>query len=181
MVNTIEEINIFSSGFKANPFPFFARLRAEEPVFRTALPDKTMVWLVTRYEDVNILLKSERFAKDRYNAMTPEQISKQPEVNPLLRPFESSIFDLDPPQHTRLRSLVHKAFSPRLIETMRTRAQTLADEFLDAAAPKGEMDIIRDYALPLPMFLITEILGVPAQDRDRFREWSKIRVGLSVQ
>ena len=173
-----ERTDVFSAEFKANPFPFFACLRAEQPVYRTALPDKNSVWLVTRNKDVNFLLKSELFVKDRYNAMTPEQISRQPEAHPMFRPLERSILDLDAPEHTRLRALVHKAFTPRLVEKMRARAQTLADELLDAVAAKGEMDVIADYALPLPMLLITEILGVPAQDRDKFREWSKIIVSV---
>ena len=89
------------------------------------------------------------------------------------------MLDLDPPDHTRLRALVHKAFTPRLIEQMRTRVQTLADELLDAVAQKGEMDLIRDYALPLPMTMITEILGVPTQDRDKFHKWSKVIVSVN--
>lgn len=83
------------------------------------------------------------------------------------------MLDLDPPDHTRLRALVHKAFTPSLIVQMRDRIQTLADELLDAVARKGEMDLINDYALPLPMTIITEILGVPTSDRDKFHRWSR--------
>jgi cytochrome P450 PksS len=86
--------------------------------------------------------------------------------------------DLDPPDHTRLRQFVHKAFTPRLIEQMRERVQTLANDLLDAVARKGEMDLIREYALPLPMIIITEILGVPIQDRDKFHKWSKVIVAV---
>jgi cytochrome P450 len=86
--------------------------------------------------------------------------------------------DLDPPDHTRLRQLVHKAFTPRLIEQMRERVQTLANELLDAATRKAEMDLIREYALLLPMTIITEILGVPIQDRDKFHKWSKVIVSV---
>ena len=89
------------------------------------------------------------------------------------------MLDLDPPDHTRLRGLVHKAFTPRLIEQMQARVQTLADELLDSVAPKGEMDLIRDYALPLPMTIITEILGVPTRDRDKFHKWSKQIVSVN--
>lgn len=172
-------MDIYRAEFKANPFPFYARLRAEQPVYQTNLPDKTRVWLVTRYEDVYSLLKDERFAKDRRNAMTPEQLRKQPWVPRMFRPLERNMLDLDPPDHTRLRGLVHKAFSPRLIEQMQTRVQTLAGELLDAVAKKGEMDLIRDYALPLPMTLITEILGVPPGDRDKFHKWSKVIVSVN--
>ena len=177
-MNTAQQVNILSPEFKANPFPLLARLRAEQPVCRITLPDKTPVWLVTRYEDVKTLLTDERFAKSRYNALTPEQLRKQPWVPPMFRPLERTMLDLDPPDHTRLRQFVHKAFTPRLIEQMRERVQTLANELLDAVARKGEMDLIRDYALPLPMTIITEILGVPIQDRDKFHKWSKVIVAV---
>jgi len=89
------------------------------------------------------------------------------------------MLDLDPPDHTRLRALVHKAFTPRLVEQMRARVQTLADELLEGITRHGEMDLINDYALPLPMTIITEILGVPTSDRHKFHKWSKAVVSLS--
>src|SRR5258705_6627392 len=100
-------------------------------------------------------------------------------VPPMFRPLERNMLDLDPPDHTRLRALVHKAFTPNLIGQMRDRIQTLADELLDGVASKGEMDLINDYALPLPMTIITEILGVPTSDRDKFHKWSKAVVSLT--
>jgi cytochrome P450 len=178
MMNMAQQVNILSPEFKSNPFPLLSRLRAEHAVCRVTLPDKTPVWLVTRYEDVKTLLTDERFAKSRYNALTPEQLRKQPWIPPMFRPLERTMLDLDPPDHTRLRQFVHKAFTPRLIEQMRERVQTLANELLDAAARRGEMDLIRDYALPLPMTIITEILGVPIQDRDKFHKWSKVIVSV---
>lgn len=173
------QLNIVSPEFKANPFPFLAALRATEPVYRTTLPDKTPVWLVTRYEDVNALLKDDRFPKNRRSALTPEQLRRLPWVPPMFRPLERNMLDLDAPDHTRLRGLVHQAFTPRLVERMRARVQTLADELLDAVARRGEMDLINDYALPLPMTIITEILGVPTSDRHKFHKWSKAVVSLS--
>src|SRR3954454_4869915 len=142
---------LFSPEFWAAPSPLFARLRAEEPVFRTILPPRTPIWLVTRHEDVQAILKDERFAKDRVNAMTPEQLRKHPWIPPMFRPLERNMLDLDPPDHTRLRALVQKAFTPRLVEQMRGRIEVLADELLDAVQSRGEMDLIRDFALPLPM------------------------------
>lgn len=180
-MKTVPQVNIVSPEFKANPFPFLATLRANQPVYPTHLPDKTKtpVWLVTRYEDVNALLKDERFPKNRRNALTPEQLRKLPWVPPMFRPLERNMLDLDSPDHTRLRALVHKAFTPRLVEQMRERVQTLADELLEGVARRGEMDLINDYALPLPMTIITEILGVPTRDRDKFHKWSKAVVSLS--
>ena len=174
-----QKIDIVSSQFKADPFPILAHLRRDEPVYRATLPDKTPVWLVTRYEDVHSLLRDGRFAKSRYNAMTPEQLRKQPWVPSMFRPLERNMLDVDPPDHTRLRGLVHKAFTPRLIDQMQRRVQTVADELLDVVSQKGRMDLIGDYALPLPMTIITEILGVPTKDRDKFHKWSKVIVSLN--
>ena len=178
-MNAVPHPNIVSSEFKADPFPFLKRLRASEPVFRTALPDGTPVWLVTRYNDVLSLLRDEHFTKNRRSALTSEEARKLPWTPPMFRPLERNMLDLDPPDHTRLRSLVHKAFTPHLVEKMRTRVQTLADELLDMVGPRGEMDLIKDYALPLPMTIITEILGVPTKDRDAFHKWSNAVVSLT--
>ena len=178
MIQT-QKVDITSSQFKADPFPVLAHLRHTQPVYRTTLPDKTSVWLVTRYEDVHSLLRDGRFAKNRYKAMTPEQLRKQPWVPPMFRPLERNMLDLDQPDHTRLRGLVHKAFTPRLIEQMQMRVQTVADELLDAFLQNGKMDLIKDYALPLPMTIITEILGVPTKDRDKFHKWSKVIVSIN--
>jgi cytochrome P450 len=173
------QINIVSPHFKANPFSLLADLRGSQPVCRTTLPDKTPVWLLTRYEDVATLLKDERFVKDKRKAMTPEQLRKMPWVPPMFRPLERNMLDLDSPDHTRLRTLVHKAFTPGLVARMRERVQSLADELLTQIMHKGECDLIRDYALPLPMIIITEILGVPTRDRGKFHKWSNAVVSLS--
>jgi len=178
-VTTTTQPNIVSPEFKANPFPFLAGLRVSQPVYQTILPDKTQVWLITRYADVTALLKDERFVKNRRTAMTPEQLRKTPWAPPMFRPLERNMLDLDAPDHTRLRALVHKAFNPSLIGQMRYRIQALADELLEGVASKGEMDLINDYALPLPMTIITEILGVPTSDRNKFHRWSKAIVSLT--
>ena len=140
-MNIATQVNIVDPDFKANPFPFVAGLRISQPVYRTTLPDKTPVWLITRYEDVTTLLKDEHFVKNRRTAMTSEQLRKMPWVPPMFRHLERNMLDLDPPDHTRLRALVHKAFTPSLIGQMRDRIQTLADELLDGVARKGEMDL----------------------------------------
>jgi cytochrome P450 len=178
-VSTSHPPDIASPQFKADPFPFLTRLRAQEPVYRATLSDKTPVWLLTRYDDVNALLKDPRFAKSRRAAMTPEQLVRQPWMPPLFRPLERNMLDVDPPDHTRLRALVQKAFTPRLIEQMRARIESLAEELLDRVAGNGVMDLIDDYALPLPMTIITEILGVPTRDRHRFHKWSTAIVSLT--
>jgi len=176
---TTQPVNIVSAEFKADPFPFFARLRASDPVYRTTLSDKTVVWLITRYDDVNALLRDGRFTKNRRSALTKEQLRKLPWTPPMFRPLERNMLDLDPPDHTRLRSLVHKAFTPSLVEQMRSRTQNISDELLDRIVSLGEMDLIGNFALPLPMTIITEMLGVPTKDHDKFHRWSKAVVSLT--
>jgi cytochrome P450 PksS len=165
-------VNIASPEHKANPFPFYARLRAESPVFKVSLPDKQTAWLVTRYDDVVTVFKDERFAKDRLNALTKEQLARQPWMPGFFQPLSRNMLDLDPPDHTRLRALVFKAFTPSLIERMRGRVQQLTDALLDKVQASGRMDLIRDYAQPLPTTIIAEMLGVPVADRHKFQRWS---------
>jgi cytochrome P450 PksS len=178
-MNQLPQINIISPAFKANPYPFYAQLRAEAPVYRTILPDKQPAWLITRYADVMLVLKDEqRFVKNPANAKSKAQLAKMPWIPPMFKPFMHNLLDSDWADHTRLRGLVHKAFTPQLIEQMRDRVQTLADELLDAAQRKGQMDVIRDYALPIPLTIISEILGIAPADRARFHKWSKALITL---
>ncbi len=170
------QVDLFSPDFKANPYPTYARLRSEAPIHRVALPDGRGMWLGTRYNDVSAVLRDERFVKDWRNAMTPEQIAGVPPIPEVMKPLTRNMLDTDPPDHERLRALVSKAFTPRLIERMRPRVQEIADALLDAVRDKGEMDLIDDYAFPLPITVIAELLGVPAEDRDKFREWSDAAV-----
>src|SRR5262249_19795184 len=158
--------------FKEDPFPVFARLRDEAPVCRVPMPDTLNTWLVTRYDDVVALLKDERFIKDRRAALTPQQTARQPWIPKAVRPLERNMLDLDPPDHTRLRALVQKAFTPRLIESLRGRIQEIADGLLDAPRRRGRIELMREFALPLPSIVIAELLGIPARDRHRFHRWS---------
>jgi cytochrome P450 len=167
-----DPVNIASPEFKANPYPFYARLRAEAPVYRVTLPTNETAWLITRYDDVAMVLRDERFVKDTSNAMTPEQIARQPWARKVFKSLKRNLLNQDPPDHRRLRALVHKAFTPRLIEPMRERVRRLADERLDRVQDRGRMDLVRDYALPVPTTIIAEMLGVPAEDRHRFHRWS---------
>src|SRR5689334_8649717 len=150
-MTTPANVNITSPEFKANPYPFYARLRAEEPVIRVPIPGKQFVWLITRYDDVAAALKDERFVKNRRNAREQDQLAKEPWMPAFAKAMDSNMLDLDAPDHTRLRGLVHKAFTPKIIEEMRGRVQSITDELLDAAQARGQMDLIRDFALPLPV------------------------------
>lgn len=171
-MDSLMNVNIASPAFKANPYPFYARLRAEAPVFPVTLPSKQTAWLITRYDDVMMAFKDERFVKDKRNALTPEQVAQQPWVPAMFKPLERNMLDLDTSDHSRLRGLVHTAFTPQRVEQMRARIQTLADELLDSVERQGHMDVIHAYALPIPTTIIAEMLGVPVVDRHRFHRWS---------
>jgi len=181
--NKIVAPDLASPQFKADPYPFYTRLRAEAPVWRTILPDRRAAWLVTRYEDVARVLKDDTFAKDKLNAMDPEQQAKTPWVPSFLKPLERNMLDLDDPDHARLRALVSKAFTPRLIERLRGRIEVLCEELLDAMERKGERrgqtELVADYAVPLPATVIAELLGVPAEDHAKFHRWSNRLVSVS--
>lgn len=157
--------------FKANPYPFYARLRAEAPVCRTKLFGKP-TWLITRYDDVVAMLKDERLLKEWY-----------PATKWLFR-FAGSItrhmLNRDAPDHTRLRALVQKAFTPKLIEHMRERIQSICDDLLNDLATNGRMELIRGYALPLPLTIIAALVGIPEQDRLRFHSFSRSSISAST-
>lgn len=152
-----------SPAAKANPYPTYAYLRENQPVHCVTLPSGGHRWLITRYADAERALCDPRLVKTR-----PADDDLPDDVRPLMK----SLIGTDPPDHTRLRALVRKAFSPRLVDRLRPRIQQIADELLDAVAHAGWMDLIDDYAFPLPIMIITELLGVPSADSAQFRVWS---------
>lgn len=178
-MNEIAAADLASSRFKADPYPFYARLRAEAPVWRTTLSDKRTAWIVTRYEDVAGVLKDDRMAKDPLNAQDPEQLAREPWVPGFLKPLERNMLDVDEPDHRRLRTLVSKAFTPRLIERLRARIERICLELLDDMERNGKTELVRDYALPLPATVIAELLGIPASDHRKFHRWSNKIVSIS--
>jgi cytochrome P450 len=171
--------NMASRQFKTNPYPIYTQLRAEAPVARVALPDKRVAWLITRYDDVLAALRDERLVKDLRNAIPPDQQKKQPWVPGVFKPLERVMTHVDGSDHQRLRALVQQAFTPRMVERMQARAEQVCNELLDAVQPRGRMDLIREYAMPLPATIIAEILGVPAADRYAFQRWTKALITAS--
>ncbi len=123
------------------------------------------IWVVTRYDDVVRVLKDQRFSKD--------YVQKYPWVPPSIRAMFRNLLTIDPPDHTRLRSLVQQAFTPRLMEELRDRIQRVCDELLDRAGSSDAIELIEAYALPVPLTIISDLLGVPVQDRRRFAPWTK--------
>jgi cytochrome P450 len=158
---------------KANPFPLYVRLRAEAPVVRFIAGDKKPAWLITRYADVSAALKEPRLAKNPFIALTDEERKRTvPWMPGFLRPLSQTMLDQDPPDHGRLRSLVHQAFTPRRVEDLRARVEVIAAELAAQARARGSFDLLEDFAAPLPITVISEMLGVPADERRRFRRWT---------
>src|SRR5262245_35147617 len=122
--------DLASPQFKANPFEFYARLRAETPVYRVRLPDKQNAWLLSRYDDALAMLKDERLAKDKLNVRRPEDSRKDPWIPSFFKPLARNMLDVDVPDHTRLRALVQKAFTPRIVERMRGRVEELSESLI---------------------------------------------------
>ena len=178
----LPRIDIPDPAFKADPFPLYARLRAESPVHPVDLPRLGRAHLVTRYDDVAAAFRDERLLKNRRTALTADQFARSPRIPRALAPLERGLLSLDGEDHHRLRGLVHRAFTPRRIEQMRDQAERLAEDLLDAAlagaARTGRFDLVADYALPLPLTLIARILGVPERDNRRFRAWTVALLSL---
>jgi cytochrome P450 len=159
-------------GFVANPYPVYARLRADHPVL---YDDATDHWLVSRYVDVNALLRDRRFGRTYLHLATHEEMGHPPDP-PQLDPFwhliRSGILDMEPPDHTRVRRLVSKAFTPRTVEALKPSVQAIVNRLVDAVRGTGEFDLIANVAEPLPVEIIAEMLGVPEADRHHLRPWS---------
>jgi cytochrome P450 len=160
----------FDSDLLANPYLLFDELRTADPVHRSSFLDG---WVLTRYRDISAILRDARVSSNRQPAFMrqlPQDVFE--EMRPLARIFSAMVGLSDPPAHTRLRGLVNKAFTPRMVEALRPRIREIVNELLDQVFSSGRMDVIADFAYPLPAIVIAEMLGVPTQDRDQFKRWS---------
>jgi cytochrome P450 len=156
--------------FLADPFPLYRRLREAGPVRRVVIAGGLEAWLLTRYEDGLAALSDPRLSSDVRDASDPRLVGQLPEFE--RESMMSSMLRSDPPDHTRLRRLVSKAFTARRVAGLRPRVQEITDRLLDAVAPAGRADLVADVALPLPVTVICELLGVPADDRRDFQRWT---------
>jgi cytochrome P450 len=161
-----------SPDFKHDPYPIYAELRAQTPIF---YDDGLCMWVVARHEDVSALLRDRRLGRSIEHVKSRAELGlppKDPRYAPFDRLSENSMFDKEPPDHTRLRGLVHKAFTPRRIESLRASIQATADALLAAGGGRDSFDLLEDFAVPLPVAVIAELLGVPEGDRHKLRPWS---------
>lgn len=170
MDTTERKYDLYGPEFRADPACVFAQMREQDPVLRQpGLDGETPIWFITRHEDVAaVLVDDERFVRDPRNALSATEIAERDAAPPpALEAIENHMLNRDGDDHRRLRRLVTKAFAPKRVEQLRPRIQAIADELIDAVEPRGAMDLSADYAFPLPIIVIAELLGVPAADRDR--------------
>ncbi|MBV9259457.1 MAG: cytochrome P450 [Ktedonobacteraceae bacterium] len=171
--NNTSQLNLsqlLTPPYLANPYPFYSQLRSQDPIF---WDEQSTAWVLTRYSDAASILRDPRFSAARLNIGTewiPEE--SQAKLAPPVRALSRQMLFLDPPDHTRLRGLVSKAFTPRVVESLRPRIQQLVDELLDTVQSSGHMNFIQDFAYPLPAIVIAEMLGVPPEDRTQFTRWT---------
>ena len=164
--------------FLADPYPLYHRLRSEAPVYWS---ERLSTWILTRYSDVVAALREPgRLSNAGRMAALLDKLPEtlRPNLELLYQHYSVGLIFSDPPDHTRLRALVTKAFTPAMVERMRPRIQKVVSELLDAVESRGAMDVIADFAYPLPATVICEMLGLPQSDRPQFRRWSDDIIGL---
>jgi cytochrome P450 len=163
MATTQTEFNPFDPAVLTNPYPYYRLMREQDPVHWNG---SIRVWFLTRHADVMELLRDDRFSADRTKG--ERYVAPPPEREPEAR----SMLVLDPPDHTRLRDLVSKAFTARMIERLRPRVESIAAELVERISASAEVDLIDEFAYPLPVVVIAEMLGIPTEDRVQFQDWS---------
>ena len=170
-VHSLSLSNLLRPEVRANPYPFYAQLRSQDPVHW----DEAMgFWVLTRYADVATAFNDPRFSRAQGLMGGFKRLSEAEQriAEPVYHAYSQSMPYTDPPYHTRLRALVNKAFTPRVVERMRPYIQNVVNDLLDSVEAKGQMDVIRDLAYPLPLVVIAEMLGLPTEDRQRLKKWS---------
>ncbi|MFJ8887625.1 cytochrome P450 [Streptomyces sp. NPDC102402] len=168
---------LFTWEFATDPYPAYAWLRENSPVHRTALPSGVEAWLVTRYADARQALADTRLSKNPAHHAGPAAAKGRTGI-PGERKAElmTHLLNIDPPDHTRLRRLVSKAFTPRRVAEFAPRVQELTDRLIDSFVEEGKADLIHDFAFPLPIYAICDLLGVPREDQDDFRDWAGMMI-----
>ncbi len=168
----------YDSDFLDNPYPTYARLRQESPVFY----DETWgLTFITRHEDVSEILKDrQRFGRDFRHRLDVDEVNADlyqriypPQWPTWTEYIRESFIDLEPPRHTRLRSLVAKAFTRRSSEAFRGNLESAADAILDGVLESGTMEVISEFATPIPVAMIAELMGIAQEDHPRLVEWSR--------
>ncbi len=159
---------------QADPHPWLARLRREAPMHSSPMSDGGVSWLLTRHSDCVTLLRDPSWSASKFPPAALQAIAADPQApfSVVARTVLAMMLLKDGADHARLRTLVNKAFTPRVVAELRPRVQAIADELLDAAARRGALDAIADFGMPLPIIVIAELLGVPLEARADLKRWS---------
>ena len=163
--------NLLRPEVRANPYPLYHEMRSADPIHW----DEPMgFWALTRHSDIMSILHDGRFSKANglESAVRRFPADQQENARPVYRVFAQMMLYADPPHHTRLRGLANKAFTPRVVERMRPHIEQIVSQLLDEALARDRMDLIQDFAYPLPATVIMEMLGLPLAERDQFKHWS---------
>lgn len=179
MADPFASIRIDRRAFKRDPHPFYDWMRAEAPIGKVRLPLVKTAWVLARHGDVAALLKDPRLAKDRANAPPRAGAANGPPFGRLLAPLMNGMLDKDDPDHARLRRLAQAAFTPRRVERMQGDVAAISERLLSRLKGRGEWDLIADYAMPLPVIVISRLLGVDEADQSRFIAWSKAIINVT--
>jgi len=170
-ISTSDDYTRMFEGRLSNPYPFYDLLRTEDPIHWSERFD---CWLLTRYADVTMALRDARLSANRtgvFMKQLPDEMGQR--LQPLRDHLATWMSHSDPPGHTRLRSLVSKAFTAGMVEGVRNHIQEIVDELLNSVRDKHEFDIISEIAYPLPAAVISDMLGVPVEGREQFRQWAE--------
>ena len=170
MADADRRYDLYGPDFKRDPYPTFAAMRRDDPIYQQpGLDGTTPIWFVTRYADVEAMLRDPRFVRDAARALPPEKL---PPSTPLDDLLIRNMLGVDGGDHRRLRDLVSQGFTPRRVADLRPRVEAIAGMLLEPLVARGEADLIDAFAYPLPTIVILEMLGVPADDHGRFRAWA---------
>jgi cytochrome P450 len=167
-----ESFDVTSAEHKAKAHEVYAGLREKTPLCRVRLPTKEEAYLVLRYADVSAMLKDQRFAKDPANALSPSQLKRIPNPPKMFRPLTRNMLGMDDPDHARLKKLVQAGFTPRRMEMLAARTEMITEEILSRIDTSQSFDLVSSFAMPMPITIISELLGVPKKDQAKFARWS---------
>ncbi|MBY7126257.1 MULTISPECIES: cytochrome P450 family protein [Bacillus] len=164
-------INLASAQFKEDAYEIYKESRKVQPILFVNQIEIGKEWLITRYEDALPLLKDNRLKKDQANVFPQDTKNMYLSVDNSDH-LTTHMLNSDPPNHSRLRSLVQKAFTPKMISQLDGRIQRIADDLISEIERKGTLNLVDDYSFPLPIIVISEMLGIPKEDQAKFRIWS---------
>lgn len=163
-------VDFLDRKFIHDPFPVYKEIRKKDPVYRFLMPDGHYAWIVTTYKHAEEVLNDSRFV----TGYLQQDHTGESNLPPHQEIVSRNLLSVNPADHRRLRRLVQKAFTPRMVERLRGRIEEISNDLLDKVQNKGEMNLIEDFAFPLPIIVICQMLGVPLEDQDKFREWSNV-------